>query len=77
MTDTRKLARHIVDDFTYELHHSVTDPVLDFTRVSSKEIVKLIDHIQEVIERAACSCGSRVLAPRYHKDDCPMKGVTR
>lgn len=50
--DTRKLARQIVDDFTYELHHAVTEPKLDFTRVSSKEIVLLIDHIQKVIEQA-------------------------
>jgi hypothetical protein len=51
-TDTRKMARQIVDDFTYELHHSVTDPQIDFTRVPSKEIVALIDHIQRVIEKA-------------------------
>jgi hypothetical protein len=47
--DTRKLARRIVDDFTYELHHSITEPQIDFTRVKQKEMVKLIDHIEQII----------------------------
>jgi hypothetical protein len=51
-TDTRQMARRIVDDFTYELHHTVGEPQIDFTRVSSKEIVKLIDHIEQVIIKA-------------------------
>lgn len=48
-TDTRRLARLVVDDFTYDLHHSLE---FDFTLVPSKEIVKLIDHIEQVIQMA-------------------------
>lgn len=51
-TDTRKWARRVVDDFTYELHHSITEPQIDFTRVPSKDIVALIDHIERVIRKA-------------------------
>jgi len=50
--NTRQLARKVVDDFTYELHHTVSDPQIDFTRVPQKEIVSLIDHIERVIKAA-------------------------
>jgi hypothetical protein len=50
--NTRQLARKIVDDFTYDLHHTISSPQIDFTRVSSKEIVSLIDHIEQVIIKA-------------------------
>lgn len=50
--NVRQFARKIVDDFTYELGHSVSDPQFDFTKVPSKEIVALIDHIERVLRKA-------------------------
>ena len=51
-TDTRQYARKIVDDFIYELQHSITEPQIDFSRVRSREIIALIDHIEQLIIKA-------------------------
>jgi hypothetical protein len=46
----RNYAIGIVDEFTCELGNTYTQ--LDFNKITSKDMVKLIDHIAEIITKA-------------------------